>query len=254
MAEQETEQETYQETHFGFKTVDTEEKQGLVKEVFDSVSGKYDLMNDLMSLGIHRLWKDNVINWLKPSENMHLLDVGGGTGDMAFRFLKQGGGSVVVSDINPNMLDVGKERAIDKNIFQHIQWEEANVEELPFEDETFDAVTISFCLRNVTYQEKALKEMYRVLKPMGRFICLEFSQIQTESFQDLYDWWSFHIMPFLGEKFASDRESYQYLAESIRKFPNQEDFAQMVKNAGFKQVKYRNYSHGIATAHSGWKI
>ncbi len=241
-------------THFGFKTVKEEEKSSLVRDVFDSVAGKYDIMNDLMSLGVHRLWKDGLIEWLKPSKNMHLLDVGGGTGDIAFRFLKRGGGSVVVSDINPNMLEVGQKRAIDKGFMENIYWQEADVEKLPFEDETFDAVTIAFCIRNVTHPEQGLKEMYRVLKPGGRFLCLEFSQVTTAGLDKLYDWWSFNILPVLGDKIAKDRESYQYLAESIRRFPNQETWADKIRAAGFKNVKYRNFTHGIAALHSGWKI
>ncbi len=241
-------------THFGFKTVKEEEKSSLVRDVFDSVAGKYDIMNDLMSLGVHRLWKDGLIEWLKPHKNMHLLDVGGGTGDIAFKYLKRGGGSVVVSDINPNMLEVGKKRAIDKGLLHNIAWQEADVEKLPFEDESFDAVTIAFCIRNVTHPEQGLKEMYRVLKPGGRFLCLEFSQVTSAGFDQLYDWWSFNILPVLGDKIAKDRESYQYLVESIRKFPNQEIWAEMIRDAGFKNVKYRNYTHGIAALHSGWKI
>ncbi len=241
-------------THFGFKTIDARQKESMVGQVFDSVAPKYDLMNDLMSLGIHRLWKDGMIEWLAPNKNMHLLDVGGGTGDIAFRFLKRGGGSVVVSDINPNMLEVGKERAINKGIINNISWQEANVEELPFDDESFDAVTIAFCLRNVTHPQKALSEMYRVLKPGGRFLCLEFSQVTSSGFDTFYDWWSFNVMPFLGEKFAGDRDSYQYLSESIRKFPNQELFTHMLRETGFAQVKYRNYTHGVAALHSGWRI
>ncbi len=241
-------------THFGFKTVKEGEKSSLVRDVFDSVANKYDLMNDMMSLGVHRLWKDALIEWLKPDEHMHLLDVGGGTGDIAFRFLKRGGGSVVVSDINPNMLEVGKKRAIDKGIINNIDWQEADVEKLPFEDESFDAVTIAFCIRNVTHPDKGLQEIYRVLKPGGRFLCLEFSQVTTAGFDKLYDWWSFNILPILGDKIAKDRDSYQYLAESIRRFPNQEVWADMIRDTGFKNVKYRNFTHGIATLHSGWKI
>ncbi len=241
-------------THFGFKTVDANQKESMVGQVFDSVAGKYDLMNDLMSLGVHRLWKDGMIEWLRPNSNMRLLDVGGGTGDIAFRFLKRGGGSVVVSDINPNMLEVGKERAVNKGILSNIEWAEANVEQLPFDDESFDAVTIAFCIRNVTHPQKALEEMQRVLKPGGRFLCLEFSQVTSSGFDKLFDWWSFSVMPLLGEKIAGDRDSYQYLSESIRKFPNQEIFADMIRKAGFSQVKYRNYTHGIAALHSGWKL
>lgn len=241
-------------THFGFKTVNADQKESMVGQVFDSVAGKYDLMNDLMSLGIHRLWKDGMIEWLAPNSSMHLLDVGGGTGDIAFRFLKRGGGSVVVSDINPNMLEIGKERAVNKGILRNIEWVEANVEQLPFDDQSFDAVTIAFCIRNVTHPQKALEEMFRVLKPGGRFLCLEFSQVTSAGFDKLFDWWSFNIMPMLGEKIANDRDSYQYLSESIRKFPPQEAFADMLRKAGFSQVKYRNYTHGIAALHSGWRL
>lgn len=245
---------TDQTTHFGYKTVKEDEKETLVRNVFDSVAGKYDLMNDLMSLGVHRLWKDGLIEWLNPRTDMHLLDVGGGTGDIAFRFLKRGGGSVVVSDINPNMLEVGKKRALDKGIVENISWQVADVEKLPFEDNSFDAVTIAFCIRNVTHPEQGLKEMHRVLKPGGRFLCLEFSQVTTAGLDKLYDWWSFNALPEIGEKIAKDRDSYQYLAESIRKFPTQEVWADKMRQAGFQQVKYRNFSHGIAALHSGWKF
>lgn len=245
---------TEQTTHFGFKTVNEDEKETLVRNVFDSVASKYDLMNDLMSLGIHRLWKDGLIEWLNPRPDMRLLDVGGGTGDIAFRFLKRGGGSVMVSDINPNMLEVGKKRALDKGIVENIEWQVADVEKLPFDDNSFDAVTIAFCIRNVTHPEQGLREMYRVLKPGGRFLCLEFSQVTTAGLDKLYDWWSFNALPEIGEKIAKDRDSYQYLAESIRNFPTQEVWAQKMRMAGFAQVKYRNFSHGIAALHSGWKF
>ncbi len=243
-----------QYTHFGYQEVEIEKKEDYVKNVFDSVANKYDIMNDAMSFGIHRLWKNAFIEQLAPKPYMKLLDIGGGTGDIAFRFLKKGGGHVIVSDINENMLEVGKQRAIDRNILQNIEWQQANAEELPFADNSFDAVTIAFCIRNITRIEVALAEIYRVLKPGGKFLCLEFSQVNDVIVKKIYDAWSFHAIPFMGQLITKDRDSYQYLAESIRKFPNQEHFLAMIKEAGFVKASYRNYSKGIVASHMGWKI
>lgn len=240
-------------THFGFRDVPAAEKAGLVKEVFSSVAARYDLMNDLMSLGIHRLWKGAMIDWLRPRPGMRLLDVGGGTGDIAFRFLERGGGAVTVCDINPDMLTVGRDRAADKGILDNIEWVTGDAETLPFPDASFDAYTTAFCIRNVTRPDKALAEARRVLRPGGRFLCLEFSRVVVPLLDDMYDRWSFQVLPVLGEKVAGDRESYQYLAESIRRFPPQEEFAAMIRAAGLSRVSYRNLTGGIAAIHSGWR-
>ncbi|MBT4891065.1 MAG: bifunctional demethylmenaquinone methyltransferase/2-methoxy-6-polyprenyl-1,4-benzoquinol methylase UbiE [Rhodospirillales bacterium] len=241
-------------THFGFSTVEEGQKAGMVREVFDSVAPKYDLMNDLMSLGIHRLWKKTLIDWLRPTASMKLLDVGGGTGDIAFSFLKEGGGEVTVVDINKEMLDVGKDRAIDRGILDNITWINGDAEKLPVEDHSVDAYTISFCIRNVTHIDAALREAKRVLKPGGRFMCLEFSHVALPALEKIYDTYSFKVLPTLGSQIAGDREAYQYLAESIRRFPTQEGFAEMITEAGLSQVKYSNLSGGIAAIHSAWRI
>jgi len=241
-------------THFGFKTVDAADKAGLVGDVFSSVAPKYDLMNDLMSVGIHRLWKTAMIDWLRPRAGMRLLDVGGGTGDIAFRFLERGGSEVTVSDINPDMLSVGRDRAIDRGILKNIDWVPADAEALPFEDQSFDAYTIAFCIRNVTHIDRVLSEARRVLKPGGRFLCLEFSKVVIGPLEKIYDTYSFSVLPTLGQFVAGDREAYQYLAESIRRFPDQETFADMITDAGLGNVTYRNLSGGIAAMHSAWRI
>ena len=241
-------------THFGFQTVPDAEKAGLVRGVFDSVAPKYDLMNDLMSLGVHRLWKRALIQTLRPRPGMRLLDVGGGTGDIAFRFLKGGGEHVTVFDINTEMLAQGRARAIDHGILDGITWVEGNAETLPFDDMSFDAYTIAFCIRNVTHIDAALAEARRVLKPGGRFLCLEFSTVTVPGLDKLYDTYSFEVLPKLGAAVAGDRASYQYLAESIRQFPGQDAFKAMIEDAGFERVSYRNLTGGIAAIHSGWRL
>jgi demethylmenaquinone methyltransferase/2-methoxy-6-polyprenyl-1,4-benzoquinol methylase len=241
-------------THFGFRTVREAEKATLVRAVFDDVAPRYDLMNDLMSMGIHRLWKAAMLDWLHPRPGMTLLDVGGGTGDIAFRFRARGGGPVVVCDINKEMLAVGRDRAIDRNAVADLSWVCGDAEVLPIPDRTVDAYTIAFCLRNVTHIDAALSEARRVLKPGGRFLCLEFSQVVLPLFRRLYDQYSFHILPWLGERVAGNRDAYQYLVESIRKFPPQEVLARRMKGAGLEQVSYRNLSGGIAALHSGWRL
>jgi demethylmenaquinone methyltransferase/2-methoxy-6-polyprenyl-1,4-benzoquinol methylase len=230
-------QEKARTTHFGYRTVDENEKASLVRDVFDSVAPRYDLMNDLMSLGVHRLWKSAMMDWLAPRPDMRLLDVGGGTGDIAFLFLDRGGGPVTVVDINGEMLKVGRDKALDKGMTDNIEWLEGDAEDLPVADATADVYTTAFCLRNVTRIDRALDEAKRVLKPGGRFMCLEFSQVSLPG----------------GKKVAGDREAYQYLAESIRRFPAQEPFAEMIAGAGLTQVKYRNLSGGIAAIHSAWR-
>ncbi len=241
-------------THFGFSTVAADQKAGLVRDIFDSVAPKYDLMNDLMSLGIHRLWKRTLINTLRPHKNMTLLDVGGGTGDVAFGFLKNGGASVTVVDINKEMLDVGRDRAIDQGILDDITWLNGDAEKLPIEDHSVDAYTISFCIRNVTHIDAALREARRVLKPGGRFLCLEFSHVVLPVLSQIYDAYSFKVLPTLGSQIAGDREAYQYLAESIRRFPDQQTFSQMITDAGLSNVSFNNLSGGIAAIHSAWRI
>ncbi len=240
-------------THFGRRTVGEDEKASLVGEVFSSVAGKYDLMNDLMSLGVHRLWKADLIARLQPRADMKLLDVGGGTGDIAFRFLNGGGGEVTVLDINEEMLGVGRDRAIDRGLLKGITWTQGDAENLPFGDDTFDAYTTAFCIRNVTHVERALSEARRVLKPGGHFLCLEFSKVALKGLDKIYDTYSFSVLPWLGQMVAGDRESYQYLAESIRRFPDQQTFKAMIEAAGLDVASYTNLSGGISCIHSAWR-
>lgn len=241
-------------THFGFETVDASEKASRVKGVFDNVATRYDLMNDLMSLGVHRLWKSTFIDRLDPRGDMKLIDVGGGTGDIAFKFLERGGGYVSVCDINDEMLDVGRDRAIDKGILKGIDWINGDAEKLPVPDSSYDAYTTAFCIRNVTHIDQALKEARRVLKPGGHFLCLEFSEVALPMLEKVYDMYSFNILPWIGKVVAQDEDSYRYLAESIRQFPNQDAFASMITDAGLENVTYQNLSGGIATIHSAWRI
>ncbi|GAA5074982.1 bifunctional demethylmenaquinone methyltransferase/2-methoxy-6-polyprenyl-1,4-benzoquinol methylase UbiE [Roseibacterium beibuensis] len=242
-------------THFGFKTVDEREKAGLVHGVFTNVASKYDIMNDVMSVGIHRIWKDAMMDWLTPRDGQHLLDVAGGTGDIAFRFLERAPmAQCTVLDMTESMLLEGQKRAEAQRQSDKLDWIVGDAMALPFEDNTFDRYTISFGIRNVTRIPDALSEAYRVLKPGGRLMVLEFSQLPNEGMQKLYDLYSFNVIPRMGQLIANDRDSYQYLVESIRKFPDQDTFANMIRDAGFSQVKYRNLSFGIAALHSGWKI
>lgn len=241
-------------THFGFREVREDEKAGLVRQVFDQVADRYDLMNDLMSLGVHRLWKSAFIDWLRPRPDMTLLDVGGGTGDIAFRFRERGGGPVVVCDINREMLSVGRDRALDRGFLEGIDWVCGDAERLPVKDASVDAYTIAFCLRNVTRIDAALAEARRVLRPGGRFMCLEFSHVVLPLLKPVYDEYSFKVLPFLGEVVAKNREAYQYLVESIRRFPDQEELAERIAAAGLEQVRVRNLSGGIAAIHSAWRL
>jgi len=242
-------------THFGFQDVPESEKAGRVRGVFGSVASKYDVMNDAMSLGIHRIWKDAMIDWLAPHAGQRLLDVAGGTGDIAFRFLKRAGhGHATVLDLTEPMLVEGRKRAEAEAMADSLDWVVGDAMALPFEDNSFDVYTISFGIRNVTRPQEALNEAFRVLRPGGRLMVLEFSQIPNELMQKVYDLYSFNIIPRLGQAIANDRDSYQYLVESIRKFPDQETFLGMVRQAGFENAKYRNLSMGIACLHSGWKI
>jgi len=245
-------------TSYGFKTVGEGEKQGLVNEVFHKVAERYDLMNDLMSGGLHRLWKDGMVAWLNPPKRPGFkgLDVAGGTGDIAFRIVEASGGNahVTVLDINGSMLKVGEARAEKRGLGASVDFVEANAEELPFADETFDAYTIAFGIRNVPDIQKALDEAYRVLKTGGRFLCLEFSEVDMPLLDRVYEEWSFKAIPQIGKVVTGDGEPYSYLVESIRKFPNQPSFAAMIARAGFGRVTFRNYSGGIAALHSGWKL
>jgi demethylmenaquinone methyltransferase / 2-methoxy-6-polyprenyl-1,4-benzoquinol methylase len=238
---------------FGFRRVAADAKAGLVREVFDSVADRYDLMNDLMSGGIHRLWKTAMIDWLRPRPGMHLLDVGGGTGDIAFRFQDAGGGPVIVADINHEMLKVGRGRAADAGRGAGLSWLCADAECLPIGDASVDAYTIAFCIRNVTRIDRVLAEARRVLKPGGRFLCLEFSRVVLPLVDRLYDEYSFRVLPAIGRVVTGNADAYRYLAESIRRFPHQDRFARMIEGAGLDVVKYRNLSGGIAALHSAWR-
>lgn len=242
-------------THFGFQTVREEDKAGRVQGVFTSVASKYDIMNDVMSVGIHRIWKDAMMDWLAPRPGQKLLDVAGGTGDISFRFLKRAGhGHSTVCDITESMLIEGRKRAEAESMADSLDWVVGDAMKLPFADNTFDVYTISFGIRNVTRPQEALNEAYRVLRPGGRLMVLEFNQIPNPMLQKAYDLYSFNVIPRMGQAIAGDRDSYQYLVESIRKFPDQETFLSMVKTAGFGNAKYRNLSMGIACLHSGWKL
>jgi demethylmenaquinone methyltransferase/2-methoxy-6-polyprenyl-1,4-benzoquinol methylase len=241
-------------THFGFRTVPETEKASMVREVFDSVAGKYDLMNDLMSAGIHRLWKSTFLDLLRPRPNQTLLDVGGGTGDIAFGWKKRGGGPAMVCDINREMLAVGRDRGYDRNISQELAWVCGNAEALPVADSSVDRYTIAFCLRNVTHWDRAIAEAYRVLKPGGRFMCLEFSHVVLPGLKQAYDMYSFNVLPRVGEMVTGNRDAYQYLVESIRRFPPQEEMKAMVADAGFARSEVRNLTGGIAAIHSGWRL
>ena len=242
-------------THFGNETVPESEKAGRVQGVFSSVASKYDIMNDVMSVGIHRIWKDAMMDWLAPRAGQRLLDVAGGTGDISFRFLKRAGsGHATVLDLTEPMLVAGRKRAEASRMDASLDWVVGDAMALPFPDNTFDVYTISFGIRNVTRPQEALNEAFRVLRPGGRLMVLEFSQLPNPAMQAAYDAYSFNVIPGMGQLIAGDRESYQYLVESIRKFPDQETFLGMVKTAGFENAKYRSMTMGVAALHSGWKL
>ncbi len=242
-------------THFGYKTVREEEKAGLVKGVFNSVADKYDIMNDAMSMGVHRVWKNSLIDSLNPRKKMHLLDMAGGTGDIAFRFLDASPNSTVtVCDINAEMLRVGRDRAEEKGYADRSEFVCGDAMKLPFEDRSMDAYTIAFGIRNVTRIDEAIAEAYRVLKPGGRFFCLEFSPQVVPVLQKAYDTYSFNAIPWMGSKITGDRESYQYFVESIRRFPVPDRFEAMIAEAGFSRVAKRSMSAGIAYIHSGVRV
>ena len=243
---------------FGYRDVPEADKEGLVREVFSSVASKYDLMNDLMSAGVHRLWKDSFVEWLNPRPGWRVLDVAGGTGDVAFRiadWTRAHGGEaeIVVCDINADMVGEGVRRAGAKGE-RAIEWITGDAEALPIPDASMDAYTIAFGIRNVTHIDKALAEARRVLKPGGRFLCLEFSRVEAPGLDALYDAYSMNVLPRLGAMVAGDAQAYRYLAESIRRFPPQRAFAKMIEKAGLGQVKVRNLTGGIAAMHSAWKI
>ncbi|MAI97584.1 MAG: bifunctional demethylmenaquinone methyltransferase/2-methoxy-6-polyprenyl-1,4-benzoquinol methylase UbiE [Rhodobacteraceae bacterium] len=232
------------------------DKSGLVRNVFTNVASRYDVMNDIMSAGVHRLWKNGMLDWLAPRPGQELIDVAGGTGDIAFEFIKRAKGSAkaTVVDLTESMVNEGKKRAGQPNTIQTVQWICGDAMQLPFADKSFDVYTISFGIRNVTDIGAALSEAYRVLRPGGRLMVLEFSRVDNEILSWMYDRYSFSLIPLMGEIIAGDRKSYQYLVESIRKFPDQDDFLEMIKLKGFKQVKFRNLSFGVAALHSAWKI
>ena len=244
---------------FGFRNVEESERQGLVNRVFATVAERYDLMNDLMSGGLHRLWKGGLIAQLNPprgDQAFRLIDVAGGTADVTMRYARAGGlnTTAMLCDISPEMISVGKRRVHEAGLDERISFTEGNAEALPFADRSFDAYTIAFGIRNVTHIDAALREAFRVLKIGGRFLCLEFSEVQVPMLDRLYDFHSFEVIPRLGQAIAGEDVPYRYLVESIRKFPNQERFAAMVREAGFERVSYRNLTGGVAAIHSGWKL
>lgn len=248
-------EESEKTTHFGYQDVPEGQKAGMVHGVFTNVASKYDIMNDVMSVGIHRVWKDAMMDWLAPRPGQRLLDVAGGTGDIAFRFLKrEGDAEAVVLDMTESMLVEGRKRAEAEAMSDKLDWIVGDAMALPFDDNSFDVYTISFGIRNVTRIPDALSEAYRVLRPGGRLMVLEFSQLPNPMMQKAYDLYSFNVIPRMGQAIANDRDSYQYLVESIRKFPDQESFAAMIRDAGFDNVSYRNMTFGVAALHAGWKI
>jgi demethylmenaquinone methyltransferase / 2-methoxy-6-polyprenyl-1,4-benzoquinol methylase len=244
---------------FGFRQVPTEEKQGLVNDVFSKAAERYDQMNDLMSSGLHRLWKDDMITMLNPPRSdraFNALDVAGGTGDVAFRIMDAGGANtrVTIADISPEMVSEGQKRGEKEGRLDRCSFTVGNAEALAFPDNSFDSYTIAFGIRNVTHIDKALAEAYRVLKPGGRFLCLEFSHMQQALAQKIYDAYSFTVIPAVGKVVTGDGQPYRYLVESIRMFPKQEEFAEKISVAGFSKVTYRNLTGGVVAIHSGWRI
>lgn len=255
VAEQ-TDASTDDQTHFGYKQVDKDQKVNMVADVFHSVAAKYDVMNDLMSMGIHRLWKRFTIDCSGVRAGHKVLDLAGGTGDLAAKFSRIVGenGKVILADINNAMLTVGRDKLRDMGIVNNIDYVQANAEALPFPDNTFDLITIAFGLRNVTDKDKALASMYRVLKPGGRLLVLEFSKPESEMLSKVYDMYSFHLLPKMGKLVANDSESYQYLAESIRMHPDQEALKSMMETVGFEQTTFHNLTGGIVALHRGFKF
>jgi demethylmenaquinone methyltransferase/2-methoxy-6-polyprenyl-1,4-benzoquinol methylase len=246
--------DTPEQVDFGYRQVGRSEKTGMVRAVFDSVAPRYDLMNDLMSFGIHRAWKHIFVTALDPRPRHMLLDLAGGTGDISFGWLRRGGGPAILSDINPSMLRIGLDRAIERGLVAGLLPLVTDAEHLPLPDRCVDRVSVAFGLRNCTDKAQVLREARRVLKPGGRFLCLEFSRLQVAVLQPLYDAWSFRVLPRLGRIAAGDSESYTYLAESIRTFPDQARLASMMTEAGFARVTVRDLSGGIAAIHAGWRL
>jgi demethylmenaquinone methyltransferase/2-methoxy-6-polyprenyl-1,4-benzoquinol methylase len=254
-----TDKTNEQDVAFGFRRVAEEEKQGLVNEVFSKVAVRYDQMNDLMSAGLHRLWKDDLVSMLNPPRGQAAfehLDVAGGTGDVAFRILRAGGPNVrvTVADISPEMVAEGRQRAEAEGLLGRCRFTVGNAEALAFPDKSFDGYTIAFGIRNVTHIDQALAEAYRVLKPGGRFLCLEFSQVDLPVLDRIYDAYSFTVIPAIGKVVTGDGQPYRYLVESIRTFPKQDDFKEMIEDAGFARVSYRNLTGGVVAIHSGWRV
>ena len=243
-------------THFGFQQIPTEEKVDAVAKVFHSVAAKYDIMNDLMSGGVHRLWKMHTINQSGVRHGNTVLDIAGGTGDLTLKFSRIVGteGKVVLADINDSMLKVGRDKLANKGVVGNVEFAQANAEALPFPDNTFDCITIAFGLRNVTNKDAALASMYRVLKPGGRLLVLEFSKPKSECLSTLYDQYSFHLLPLIGKVIANDGDSYRYLAESIRMHPDQETLKGMMDEVGFERTSYQNLTGGIVALHKGFKF
>ena len=242
------------DAHFGYSNVTQENKTSMVNAVFSSVAPRYDLMNDLMSLGIHRIWKKELIRNIILTPDLNVVDVGGGTGDISLGIRRKKACQITVCDINEKMLSVGRDRAINHGYLNNPEWICGDAASLPFPECYADVYVSAFCLRNVTKLEQSLKEARRILKPGGHFLCLEFSKIDFQLFEDLYDLYSFQVLPFLGKVVAGDRSAYQYLVESIRNFPTKSAFAEMILNANFNQVSFRALSGGIAAIHSAWRI
>ena len=241
-------------TDFGKLNVPKNKKTLLVNKLFGEVSENYDLMNDAMSLGVHRIWKNSLLDWMAPRQRHHMLDLAGGTGDIALGFLNRGGGKATIADLNFQMLSVGKQKNNSLSVNNDLSWLACNGENLPFNDNNFDIVSISFGLRNITHKSIALNEIFRVLKPGGRFMCLEFSKVNISILNRFYQIWSSRVIPTLGERISGQKDNYEYLIESIKRFPDQDELSSIIYNSNFVSVKYRNLSGGIAAIHSGWKI
>jgi len=243
-----------QNTHFGFRTVEAAAKQKLVGGVFSSVASNYDIMNDLMSGGLHRVWKNEFVRQIHANKNAAILDLAGGTGDIAVRMKAKTGAAITICDINADMLSVGRARQFDKGESAGLRWVCGNAETLPVPDASLDVITIAFGLRNVTNIQQALNDAYRALKPGGHFLCLEFSKVTVPMMAKIYEQYSFHVIPKIGQLVAKDKDSYQYLVESIRQFPPQEELKKMMERAGFARVKYTNLTFGTVAIHQGWRI
>lgn len=242
------------EANFGFRKVGAEDKEGMVRGVFSSVASNYDIMNDLMSGGMHRLWKNEFVRRVSVGPTANILDLAGGTGDIAVRLKTRTGANVTICDINQDMLKAGMDRQFDRGESQGLRWVCGNAEHLPVPDSSLDIITIAFGLRNVTNIQQALNDAYRALKPGGQFLCLEFSKVVIPPLAKIYDAYSFHVIPKIGELVAKDRDSYQYLVESIRMFPKQQELVKMMEKAGFSRARYSNLTFGTVAIHQGWKI